>query len=182
MSDKIMYVIFMGNKNTGELTMIKAKKPQIEQLQRMMKAEGIETSYRFCGWLLNTFLNSRDPFTVVYKADIEKKLKIRFSESQKEDVSCISDYLFVHFRNLLKYSGFIKVTGEKSNEWSPGRRIENILDTVRKNNQIDVNEDITELKKLVKQQQVKLDKILAWCESDPVTPEKLELRKILKGE
>ena len=159
--------------------MLKPEKKIIQRLERAIKAEGLHTSYKFCNWLLTSLINARDPFVKVTKDDVQRKVKVRFSEKMGEEIEAMEDHSFTSYRNHLENLGFIKVTGALKNEWSQGKNITNFIDEIKRINQLDVNEDITELKKLVKQQQVKLDKILAWCESDPVTPEKLELKKIL---
>ena len=181
-----MYIIFVGNIHSEGDIMLKPEKKIIQRLERAIKAEGLHTSYKFCNWLLTSLINARDPFVKVSKDDVQRKVKVRFSEKMSEEIGAMEDHSFTSYRNSLENLGFIKVTGALKNEWSQGKNITNFIDETKRINQLDVNEDVSELKNMVKQQQsqineqqLKLDKILAWAESDPVTPEKLELKKIL---
>ena len=161
--------------------MLKPEKKLIQKLERAIKSEGLPTSYKFCSWLLTSLVNSRDPFFNVTKDDIQRKVRVNFSENMSEEIEHMSDHSFTSYRNCLVNLGFIKVTGAVKSEWSQGNNIKGYIDEIKRVNQLDVNVEIDQLKIRLAAAESKLDAVIRWCESDPLTPEKVELKKILKG-
>lgn len=131
------------------------------------------------------------------------------TDSQLFPIEKLEDLTPSGLKKILQVLGYVKETDKDlaSNKfskaaalWEAGEQLASFLPDVhlnltlkhanltiktakqleKTNKQTEENtEDISQLKAQVAGMQSKFDKILAWCESDPVTPEKLELKKIL---